>query len=397
MRQRSLRGSAAVKVLMVVPHFFPRVGGVESYALNVALELQALGWQVVVVTTGASRGTSELRGMVVHRLRTGLTLSNTPVGLGWRRQLKRLIEAENPDLINAHTPVPYLADVAERTRGAVPYVLTYHNDLVKDFPPLNALMRMINLTVVGRTLRRCTAVIATSEHYLQESFYLKPYRPKINVVHPGIDCRRFNPDIAVGEDLAQLYAGRRVVLFVGSLNKSQQYKGLRVLIDSFSSIRKHYPDTILVVAGAGDGMNMYKSIASAAGLANAVVFTGHLEDAELAQYYKIATVFAMPSTSRNEGFGIAFIEASAVGVPVIGGNVGGVPYAVQDGVTGLLVEPNSAEALCEALRRILDDAALAKRLGQNGAARAGREFGWDVAGARTDEIFSDIAKASADH
>jgi glycosyltransferase involved in cell wall biosynthesis len=378
---------------MVVPHFFPRVGGVENYALQVARELQSLRWSVVIVTTGEQAGVGIFENMTIYRLRTAFTLSNTPIGFGWRRQLRHIFRVEKPDLINAHTPVPYLADLAERVRNQIPYILTYHNDLVKDFPPYNALLKLVNLTLISRTLRSSSGVIATSDHYRQESPYLRRYRAKTAVVHPGVDLLRFNPEVTVGDELSARYQGRRLIVFVGSLNKSQRHKGLKVLIDSFSRLRRDYRDLCLVVVGAGDGIDMYKAMARTAGAPNEIIFAGHQGDEALAQYYKLATIFAMPSTNRSEGFGMVYMEASAVGVPVIGSRVGGVPYAVKDDETGLLVEPRSVEDLCSALRRLLDDPALARRLGENGAVRASKEFSWSVVAERTSEIFDAVRAA----
>jgi glycosyltransferase involved in cell wall biosynthesis len=379
-----------MKVVVIAPHFFPRVGGVENYVLNVARELRALEWTVVIVTTGRRLGHDSFEGMTVYRLKTALTLSNTPVGFGWRRQLKRIFSAERPDLVNAHTPVPYLADLAQRESGQIPYVLTYHNDLAKDFLPYKVLLKILNRTLISRTLRGSTEIIATSDHYLQQSRYLRNFRDKTNVVHPGVDLSRFKPGITVPRELAEEYENRRVVLFVGSLNRSQGHKGLGTLIQAFGRIHSMYPDAVLVVVGAGDGMEMYKAHAGAAGITRDVVFTGCVEDRALAQYYKLATVFAMPSTDRSEGFGMVYLEASAVGIPVIGSAVGGVPFAVLDDETGLLVEPRNVESLCKALRRILDDDILAKRLGENGSARASKEFAWSVAGGRTHGIFMSV-------
>ncbi len=379
-----------MKVLVVVPHFFPRVGGVEHYALNICRELQARGWDVVVVTSGASARVDDLDGMTVYRLRASLTVSNTPLGLRWRRELKRILAAERPDLVNGHTPVPYLADLAERVSGPVPYVLTYHNDLEKDALIFKLLVGAVHLALVFPTLRRSTAVIATSDHYLRESRFLARHEKKTGIVHPGVDLSVFSPDVEVPESLSSRFEGRRVVLFAGSLNKSQQYKGLAHLISAFAALRASHRDLTLVVAGGGDGMEMYRSLAGSAGLADDVVFTGQLEQPTLAQYYRLATVLAMPSTSRTEGFGMVYIEAGATGTPVVGCTVGGVPYAVQDNETGVLVEPGNVEALSGALARLLDDEDLARRLGENGAARASTEFTWSLAGERTDEMFRRI-------
>jgi glycosyltransferase involved in cell wall biosynthesis len=381
-----------VKAIIVAPHFHPRVGGVETYTLNIANQLITLGWDVAVITSGneSNMTRTSLSGMTVYRLPIAVTVSNTPVGVGWRRRLRRIFADERPDVVNGHTPVPYLADVAQRASRSIPFVLTYHNDLHKDAVIPQAIVRILHHTVIDRTLRRSTGIIATSDYYIRESRYLKRYEQKISIVPPGVDLVTFNPDVRVSADLATRYARNRVILFVGSLNKSQQYKGLHILIRAFARIHAESPDVRLVVVGKGDGLDMYRKSAAAAGVAGHIDFAGYVGHVELAQYYKLARVFAMPSTSRSEGFGMAYVEAGAVGVPVIGSAIGGVPYSVRHDQTGLLVRPNSVDDLRVALRELVGNDALARRLGHAGAARARTEFDWRTLGERTSEIFREL-------
>lgn len=375
-----------MKVVIVAPHFYPRIGGVETYTLNIATRLVTLGWQVVVISASTTQGDDTVAGIPVHRLPVAMTISNTPVGFRWRRELARIFDVERPDVINAHTPVPFLADMAERASGSIPFVLTYHNDLVKDAPLAKAAVTLLQRTLIDRTLRRSTRIIATSDYYVRESRYLHRYESKISVVPPGVDLAVFNPDVRVDDDLAAAYSGRRVILFVGSLNLSQRHKGLDLLISAFARLRARYQDLCLVVVGTGDGTSRYQAMAAEAGVAEHVTFTGYLPDEQLAQHYKLASVFAMPSTDRSEGFGMVYAEAGAVGTPVVGSRIGGVPYAVKDEESGLLVSPRDAGDLDRALARLLDDAALARRLGDAAAARARAEFDWHCLARRTSEV-----------
>jgi glycosyltransferase involved in cell wall biosynthesis len=389
-----------MKVIIVAPYFYPRVGGAEVYTLNIARQLKALGWQVVIVTTAAAaKDELALRGLVempVYYLNQALRVSNTPVGLSWRRELRRIYRAERPDLINAHTPVPYLADVAQRASESIPFALTYHNDLEKSSLPYKVVVKILHRTLIDKTLRQSTHIITTSDYYARNSIYLRPYMPKISVVPPGVDVSRFNPGVKIDHDLAQRYEGKHVLLFVGSLNRSHQHKGLDVLMESFSLIHRDWPDVSLVVVGGGDAIGDYRSIAARNGFENHIEFTGYVDDERLAQYYKLARIFIMPSTNRSEGFGMAYIEANAVGTPVIGSRVGGVPYAVLDNETGLLVEPKSVDEIYEAVRTLLTDDDLSERLGASGAMRVRAEFDWVNLGKQTSDIFMKLCGDASD-
>jgi len=380
-----------VKVAIVAPYFHPLVGGAEVYTINIARQLKAMGWEVVIVTTGehSLHAPETLEGMRVYRLKVLMKVSNTPIGIGWRRDLRRIFSIEKPDVINAHTPVPYVADMAERASGKIPFVLTYHNDLAKDTPLAKLLVWGAHHLLISHTLRRSKRIIATSTYYIQESRYLMRHRSKICVVAPGVDLSRFNPNVTVDPNLTARFHGQRVILFVGSLNKSHQHKGLNVLIRAFQRINLESPDTRLVVVGQGSGMDMYKTMADAAHIANSVDFTGYVEDSELAQYYRLAALFAMPSTNRSEGFGMTYIEANAGGIPVVGSNVGGVPHVIRHNETGILVQPNCVDQLYQALRTLLDNPELARKLGQAGSRRVCEEFTWALSAERTSNILKE--------
>lgn len=382
-----------MKVIIVTPYVYPHAGGVEVYTLHIAKELKRLGWEVVFVTIAAtiSGAPVTLDGMKVYYLRPQLMISNTPVGLGWRRQLARIFRAEQPDVVNAHTPVPYLADMAARACGRIPFVLTYHNDVEKESPWQSAVIRVMYALLVTPTLRRSNVIVVTSDEYIGRSRYLRGLTERIRVVPPGVTLAVFHPGVETGE-LARRYRNKRVILFVGSLNKRQQYKGLDIVIQAFRQVHLLHPETRLVLAGEGDGRDMYLQQARQAGVADATEFVGFVEHALLAAYYKIAKLLVMASTSHTEGFGMVFMEASAVGTPVVGTRVGGVASAIVHDQTGLVTEPKSVKGLHDAMVSILTDNQLARRLGKAGHKRATSQFNWQLQGERTDQILVDAIK-----
>jgi phosphatidylinositol alpha-1,6-mannosyltransferase len=126
-------------------------------------------------------------------------------------------------------------------------------------------------------------------------------------------------------------------------------------------------------------------LAAASGLADAVRFPGRIADAEMAAHYSLADVFALPSLSTRkdvEGFGIVYLEAGACEVPVVGGNGGGVPDAVADGETGLLVDAENTGLLAEAIGGLLRDRPRAKAMGLRARARVLESFTWSAAADR---------------
>src|SRR5208282_5617208 len=145
-------------------------------------------------------------------------------------------------------------------------------------------------------------------------------------------------------------------------------------------------DFAYVIVGSGDDIEYLDALAREFGVRKNVVFAGLVSDADLPLYYNACDVFVMSSREeRNrrgvlaEGFGIAFLEASASGKPVIGGNSGGVPDAIRDAITGFLVDPNDVDELASKILLVLQEPALAAELGRNGRRWIESEMNWDRA------------------
>jgi phosphatidyl-myo-inositol dimannoside synthase len=135
------------------------------------------------------------------------------------------------------------------------------------------------------------------------------------------------------------------------------------------------------VIGAGKQRNALRKLADTLKIADAVRFLGPVPDNQLPALYNAAEVYLGVSrhteTTHVEGFGLALSEAAACGLPVIAGMSGGLAEAVQDGETGLVVNPDDPNAVAQALSRVLDDQLFARRLGQAGRKSVETYYNWD--------------------
>jgi glycosyltransferase involved in cell wall biosynthesis len=150
-------------------------------------------------------------------------------------------------------------------------------------------------------------------------------------------------------------------IFVGMLI---YLKGIHYLIRAFRDVALKHPKARLVIAGQGREEEKLRGLARELNLQQQVIFAGHLEQSVLAAYIKASRALILPSLT--EGLGRVAIEAQFLGKPVIASRIGGIPEIVIDGETGLLVEPGDERSLAEAMARLLDDAALAERMGAAG-------------------------------
>jgi phosphatidylinositol alpha-1,6-mannosyltransferase len=162
------------------------------------------------------------------------------------------------------------------------------------------------------------------------------------------------------------------LLTVTRLEATEEYKGVDVVIRSLPHVVKKYPSLVYTVIGRGADRQRLQALAHDLGVTDHVHFRGFVPDDKLGQAYEACDVFVLPS--KNEGFGIVYLEAMARAKPVVAARAGGVPDVVIDGQTGVLVEYGDVVGLSDALYALLDDAALRARLGAAGRERVATHF-----------------------
>ncbi|MEY8201136.1 MAG: glycosyltransferase family 4 protein [Colwellia sp.] len=157
-------------------------------------------------------------------------------------------------------------------------------------------------------------------------------------------------------------------------------KGIDDLLDALSEIiseSENTVDIVLNVCGAGPDLERLKRRSVYLGLSGRVTFRGFTDDAVMLELLQASDIFVMPNKTVDgdlEGFGLVFLEANACGLPVIGGRSGGVVDAIEDGVSGYLVDPGDNKQLQQILKRLIYDDGLRSKLGQQGRKRAISEF-----------------------
>jgi len=375
-----------MKLIMVTPYFYPKMGGVEKYVYEIGFRLvKKYNIEVVVICScwGDDNEYKEelINGIKVYRLPFMFKVSSTPINPFWGKlHLLSIIKRENPDIINGHFPVPYIADITARIsrKTNIPFILTYHNDL-EGYNPLVRLLSKTYYYIIGfKTFSLSQRIIVTSEYYAKSSPHLRKYYQKLRVVSPGVDIGRYNTIEQTNylKNKYNLKKDEKIILFVGQLNKESQHKGLAYLIKAIKIVN-NFLDVKLVIVGTGNYLKYYQSLVSFEGIREKVIFAGYVDENELPKFYCGSDVVVLPSYNRAEGFGMVLIEAQACGKPVIGTTVGGIPYSVRDGETGLLVPPKDPESLAQAIQQILSDENLAREMGRAGYKRVSRDFTWE--------------------
>jgi phosphatidylinositol alpha-1,6-mannosyltransferase len=257
----------------------------------------------------------------------------------------------------------------------IPYIVVAYGEELTTWLADPAPFRL-RLRLMRAVLHGAAAVIVTSAktRLMAEELHAVP-GDRLHIIYPAIDTSE--PAVAPADAAAlrhQLTGGGPMLLMVGRL--AERHKGFDTAIGAMPAVLAEVPTARLVIAGPGDQEHL-RALARAAGVASAVTFLGHVDGDLLPRLFAACDLFLLPGREVEgsaEGFGVVFLEAALAGKPVIGGRAGGVPEAVADGESGVLVDGHSTVAVARAAVRLLCDRGYAADLGARGRARVVREF-----------------------
>jgi phosphatidyl-myo-inositol dimannoside synthase len=374
------------KVLIVTNDFPPRSGGIQSFVHALASRLPA---DRVVVYAPAWQGAAEFdarQPFPVIRHPGSLMLPVPSV----RARACRLLAEHGCDsvLFGAAAPLGLLAPQLRKAGAERIVGLTHgHEAGWAALPGARSLLRRIGDEVDVLT-------------YLAEYFRVRMARAlsaeaatRMVRLTPGVDPMAFRPGSGGSQIRLELGipADRPVVVCV---SRMVPRKGQDLLIKAWPAVRSRSGcDPLLMLVGDGSYRSSLDRLVKQAGVADSVLFTGPVSWKDLPAYYDVGNVFAMPCRTRRagldvEGLGIVYLEASATGLPVIGGDSGGAPDAILDGETGYVIPGRSEEALTDKLVQLLADPAGAAAMGDKGQAWIDREWTWDLVAERLDHILA---------
>jgi glycosyltransferase involved in cell wall biosynthesis len=191
-----------------------------------------------------------------------------------------------------------------------------------------------------------------------------------------LDETLLNTRPATNSRYLHLSSEQRVVLTVARMDASERYKGHDVVLHALSSVIRKVENLTYIIVGDGDDRSRLEGLARDLGVTDHVVFTGEIDDSELVALYERSEIFVLPARTvitptnpKGEGFGIVFLEAMAFGKPVVGPNCGAPAELIRDGQNGLLVDPEDATSVAEALIKLLTNPGAARAMG-----RIGRDY-----------------------
>jgi glycogen synthase len=377
-----LLSSRRLRVLLVPSAYYPHVGGIEEATRQLALALSDRGHNIAVLTNqwpAGVRRSEVLDGIEVTRLAFPLPamqpfaaarfLATSPAAA---LALLRHIHRWHPDVahvIGAGPQSVYLACL----RSLLGSRLVFTAQGEQTFDARGVFARSATLRAgLRRVLREADAVTACSAFVMRHLVEAETIRAPTYVIPNGVEPDEF-AEASPEHDLGPY------VLAVGRLVPQ---KGFDVLVDAFTS--EQLAGLNLVLVGDGFERARLETRAVELGLDSRVQFLGSVDRPRLARLLRGACVFAFPS--RGEAFGIALLEAMAAGVPAVAAAAGGIPEFARDGENALLVQPEDASALAEAIARLASDTGLRDRLVVGGRATA-TELAWSRIADRYEGVY----------
>jgi len=370
-----------VKVLHIIDHM--GLGGeqrvVQDLSFMHAPEVEPVAWSL---RSHELAGVSERMASAGVPYRTfGLAATNPLPAFGIRRALRQT----RPDVVHLHLEASTLVGALAALSLPAPRPLLVAS--VANDPYRQSWFHRR----AGRRLAPSMDCHITHSRGIRDSV-LRAYagRPRrVEVVSLGIDLGRFRRDLADPARIADYRGGAEPV--VGAIGRLVPQKAMHVLVDATPALLAAHPRLRVLIVGDGPLRAELEAQAERLGVRHAVRFAGYQEDVVSA--YAAMDVFVLPS--RDEGFGLVFLEAMAVGVPVVGTRVIGSEDAVEDGVTGLLVPYADPAALAAAVRAILESPELARRLRATAAERVRQVSSREQCAARVEGLYRELLHARA--
>jgi len=369
-----------MKILIPALHYYPVIGGIETWTQNIA---ERLSQKVeVFVVTGKVRGLPNkeiFNGVKIWRtsLFSLTNLSKSPLVYSLHLlpfiffKSLNIIRKEKINILHCQGFLSGFLGFLLSKLTKIPYIITVQRIEEKN----NFIKR-----IVYKNANCCIGASLAIKKYFEEMGC-----KNIEVIPNGVDVNRFRIFDSNPEIREKLGIGNEFLII--TVARLEKVKGIEYLIKAMKELK--IKDSKLLIIGEGSERKNLENLVRERGLENKVKFLGQIENEKVPQYLAIGDCFVLPSL--KEGFGIAILEAQAVGLPVIATNVGGIPDIIKDGKTGILVPARNPEAIAKAIFKIYSQLSFAQKLVQNAKANL-ENYNWDKIAQKVYLIYQKLSK-----
>lgn len=289
--------------------------------------------------------------------------------------LRKVIHEFKPDIVHAHYATSY--GLLGALSGFHPFIISVWGSDVFDFPNFSFLHKYL----FKNNLRKANCILSTSNIMKVEA---EKYTDKEILVTPfGVNTNSFKPEVV------KPFINEHTKV-IGIVKALEDVYGIDILIKAFAEIKKKYvkqPIHLLIV-GKGSQELQLKALVKTLGLSQWVTFTGKIQQDLVPQYQNMIDIFVC--VSLEESFGVSVVEAMACAKPVVVSSVGGLKEVVTDNETGLIVAPQNVQQTTDAILLLLNNAEIAKQMGNNARERVLALYDWNENLKEIINIYQDI-------
>ena len=345
--------------ILHIPNFYPpHIGGIEDVCHSIVKNSPECEHRVLCFHDKQETQYDRYEGVEVVRCGVWKKLFSQAISFSYLGELRRMFKTFAPDIVHFHTPNPLgsvclLLTLPRKTR----LIVHHHSDIVAQ-----KILSVFYSPIEQSLLSKADKIVATSPTYIPGSRPLKPWKEKIQVLPNTVDPSKL--EIREGDEekiqaIKDKYGNKKIVFAFG---RNVPYKGFNYLLDAAEQL----PEGAIIIIAGGGSFPPTKNC----------FFPGRLSDEELRCYLHASDVFAFPSITKNEAFGIALAEAMYCGLPAVTFTIpeSGVNWVCLDGENGLEAVNRDTDSLAAAINRLLRDKPLRKTLGQQARERAKRLF-----------------------
>lgn len=338
-----------MKLLIATQNFGPAIGGIEQYGGALARALVEEGASVTVLAPAHPDAVPHDAAFPCDVVRYGSVGAKE---LGLAGALLR----ERSNGYDALLCLQWTSAILPALDGSTRLAIVCHG---KEVMPIaqRTLRAAAERLARAQVLRRADHVFAVSAFTAQHALAAGARAERTRVITPGVDAAKYADAAAQKSALRKQWGAHPTLLTVARL---VERKGIDTVLRALPEIAEQHPGVRYAIAGEGEDRRRLEALAAQLGVAERVEWLGYVRHDQLAPLYASADVFALPSRSIPEradieGFGLVLLEAQASGTPVIAARSGGMPDAIQDGVSGVLVPPSDPGALARAASSLLAD------------------------------------------
>ena len=356
------------KVLHISKYYFPFSGGTEQIARDVVLSLKdSCEQKVIAFNDGKEDKIDFVDDIEIIKCGCFAKISAQSLSISYRKQLHKVIEEFNPDIVIFHYPNPFVASflLKELKNRDIKLVVYWHLDIIRQ-----KFLRVLFNGQNRKLLERADKVIATSPNYIEGSKWLQSVKEKCVVVPNCINVERMELSAEIKERAEKIRKENKGKTICVAVGRHTEYKGFTYLIKA----SKLLDDSFRVfITGKGE---LTDSLQKEAEGDSKVIFTGRIDDVELKALIYESDIFCFPSITKNEAFGLALAEAMYYEKPAVTFTIpgSGVNYVCLNSENGIEVENRNVEAYAMAIKKLANNEELRKKYGMAGKQRVEENF-----------------------